>query len=134
MQGNELCERRDGTNTSDLNTETQSKVDLGGATLAMNINVAGSLGSGTVTSTLDSSTFTPTDGGHQHIVPEHETQDVHFPATETEDSVEIEIYPRLAVGDVVLLFAFNNFQRWYVAVQPARGMICIITFHLKFSA
>ena len=76
MQGNELCERRDGTNTSDLNTETQSKVDLGGATLAMNINVAGSpiagsLGSGTVTSTLDSSTFTLTDNGHQHIVPEH---------------------------------------------------------------
>lgn len=120
MQGNELCERRDGTNTSDLNTETQSKVDLDGATLAMNINVAGSpiagsLGSGTVTSTLDLSTFTPTDDGHQHIVPEHETQDVHFPATETENSVEIEIYPRLAVGDVVLLFAFNNFQRWYVA-------------------
>lgn len=120
MQGNELCERRDGTNTSDLNTETKSKVDLGGAMLAMNINVpgspiAGSLGSGTVTGTVDLSTFTPTDGGHQHIVPEHETQDVHFPGTETADSVEIEIYPRLAVGDVVLLFAFNNFQRWYVA-------------------
>ena len=120
MQGNELCERRDGTNTSDLNTETQSGVDLGGAMLALNINVAGlpiagSLGSGTVTSTLDLSTFTPTDNGHQHIVPEHETQDVHFPGAEHEDSVEIEIYPRLAVGDVVLLFAFNNFQRWYVA-------------------
>ena len=40
---------------------------------------------------------------------------LHFPSAEHEDSVEIEIYPRLAVGDVVLLFAFNNFQRWYVA-------------------
>lgn len=109
-----------GTNERELKTETKSNVDLGGATLKMKIDVtgsavAGSLGGGSVTGTVDLSTFTPTDNGHQHIIPEHSTQDVHFPGTDYEDSVEMEIYPRLKVGDKVLMFAFNNFQMYYVA-------------------
>lgn len=109
-----------GTNERTLKTETKSNVDLGGATLAMSIDVSTSPvstsgGSGTVTKTIDLSTFTPTDNGHQHIIPEHTTQDVHFPNTDYEDSVEIEIYPRLKVGDIVLMFAFNDCQCYYIA-------------------
>lgn len=109
-----------GTNERELKTETKSNVDLGGATLKMNINVAGSSvttsgGAGSVTTTTDLSTFTVTDKGHQHIIKEIKTQDVHFPNTDYEDSVEIEIYPRLKVGDTVLMFAFNDYQMYYVA-------------------
>ena len=103
-----------------LKTETKSGIDLGGASLSMSVNVtgspiAGSLGAGTVTSTIDLSTFSVTDNGHKHIIPEHSTQDVHFPQTDYEKSVTIEIYPRLKVGDKVLLFAMNNFQMYYIA-------------------
>ena len=109
-----------GLDERELQTETKSNVDLGGATLAMSINVAGSpvttnAGAGTVTSTTDLSTFTPTDNGHLHIIPEHSTQDVHFPGTDYEESVTMEICPRLKVGDIVLLFAMNDFQMYYVA-------------------
>lgn len=114
-----------GTNERELKTETKSNVDLGGATLKMKIDVAGSAVTGSsvsggavtaaVATTTDLSTFTPTDNGHQHIIPEHSTQDVHFPGTDYEDAVEMEIYPRLKVGDKVLMFAFNNFQMYYVA-------------------
>ena len=73
-----------------LKTETKSGIDLGGASLSMSVNVtgspiAGSLGAGTVTSTIDLSTFSVTDNGHKHIIPEHSTQDVHFPETEYEE-------------------------------------------------
>lgn len=107
-----------------LKTETKSNVDLGGATLKMAINVTGSATStmvasspmsGSVTLTSDLSTFTPSDNGHKHIIPEHSTQDVHFPQTDYEQSVTIEIYPRLKIGDKVLMFAFNNYQMYYIA-------------------
>lgn len=116
----------EGTNERELKTETKTGVDLGGATFGMKIDVSGSPTAGVVTptgiptagavsSTTDLSTFTVTDNKHLHIIPEHVTQDVHFPNTDFEDSVEIEIYPRLKVGDTVLMFAFNNFQKYYVA-------------------
>lgn len=115
----------EGTNERELKTETKSNVDLGGATFKMKVDVAGSSVTGSsvsggavtasVVSTVDKSTFTVTDDKHLHIIPEHETQDVHFPGTDYEDSVEIEIYPRLKVGDKVLLFSFNNHQMYYVA-------------------
>lgn len=110
----------EGTNERELKTETKSNIDLGGASLSMNINVATSPvstsgGAGTVTQTVDLSTFSVSDNGHEHIIPEHETQDVHFPNTDYEDSVEIEMYPRLKVGDVVLMFAMNDGQMYYVA-------------------
>lgn len=115
----------EGTNERELKTETKSNVDLGGATFEMHVNVAGSSVTGTsvsggavtasVASTTDQSTFAVTDDKHLHIIPEHETQDVHFPDTDYEDSVTIEIYPRLKVGDKVLLFACNNYQMYYLA-------------------
>lgn len=114
-----------GTNDRDLKTETKSNVDLGGAGLSMSIEVSGSVVSGSgyqgasvtgsVASTTDSSTFSVSDNGHQHIITEKVTQDVHFPDTDYEDSVEIQIYPRLKKGDKVLMFAFNNYQMYYVA-------------------
>ena len=109
-----------GTTKRTLNTETKSNVDLGGATLKMKIDVATSTVqagaySGTVIKTTDLSTFTPKDDGHIHIITEKQTQDVHFAGTEYEESVEMEIYPRLAPNDKVLMFAMNNFQMWYVA-------------------
>lgn len=110
-----------------LKTETKSGIDLGGASLSMSVNVtgspiAGSLGAGTVTSTTDLSTFTVNDSGHKHIIPEHSTQDVHFPKTEYEESVTIEIYPRLKVGDKVLMFAMNNYNMYYIAERIEEGL------------
>lgn len=115
----------EGTNERELKTETKTNVDLGGATFEMHVDVAGSSVTGSsvsggavtasVVSTTDASTFGVDDEKHLHVIPEHETQDVHFPNTDYEDSVEIEIYPRLKVGDKVLMLAFNNFQMYYVA-------------------
>ena len=116
----------EGTNERELKTETKTNVDLGGATFTMKIDVTGSTTAGAVASgglptagavtpTTDLSTFGVTDDAHQHIVTEKVTQDVHFPGTDYEDSVEIEIYPRLKVGDKVLLFAFNDHQMFYFA-------------------
>ena len=109
-----------GIDERELQTETKSNIDLGGASLSMAIDVSTSpvstnAGAGTVTKTIDLSTFTPTDNGHEHIIPEHSTQDVHFPDTDYEESVTIEIYPRLKVGDTVLMFAFNDYQKYYIA-------------------
>lgn len=109
-----------------LKTETKSGIDLGGASLSMSVNVtgspiAGSLGAGTLTSTTDLSTFTVNDNGHKHIIPEHFTQNVHFPKTEYEKSVTIEIYPRLKVGDKVLMFAMNNYNMYYIAERIEEG-------------
>lgn len=109
-----------------LKTEKKSGIDLGGASLAMNVNVATSSvstsgGAGTVTSTVDLSTFTVNDSGHKHIIPEHFTQDVHFPKTEYEEYVTIEIYPRLKVGDKVLMFAMNNYNMYYIAERIEEG-------------
>lgn len=109
-----------------LKTKTKSGIDLGGAELSMSVNVATSPvstsgGGGTVTSTVDLSTFTVNDSGHKHIIPEHSTQDVHFPKTEYEEYVTIEIYPRLKVGDKVLMFAMNNYNMYYIAERIEEG-------------
>lgn len=55
------------------------------------------------------------DKKHSHIIGRHKTLDVHFPTSDYEESVTIEIEPKLKVGDTVLLFAFNNYQKYYVA-------------------
>ena len=120
-----------GTNKRELKTETKSNVDLGGAALKMSIDVTGSsvsdtgvfVGQGAYTpgtadkvmSTNDLSTLSVKDDQHRHIITEKATQDVHFPGTDYEDSVEIEMYPRLKVGDKVLGFFFNSHQRLYIA-------------------
>jgi hypothetical protein len=56
-----------------------------------------------------------TDNKHKHIIPKQITKDVHFPKSDYEESVTIEIEPKLAVGDIVLMFAMNNNQCYYVA-------------------
>lgn len=53
--------------------------------------------------------------GHQHDIKEQVTEDVHKEGTDYEESVTIEIEPKLKKGDTVLIFAFNNFQKFYVA-------------------
>ena len=55
--------------------------------------------------------------GHKHDIKDQETDDVHKEGcrTDYEDYVTIEIEPKLQAGDTVLMFAFNNFQRFYVA-------------------
>lgn len=68
---------------------------------------------GTAAVTDDSVTIT--DNGHTHIVDRQITKDVHFPKSDYEESVTIEIEPKLAVGDRVLMFAFNDYQLYYVA-------------------
>ena len=121
-----------GTNKRELKTEDKKQVDLGGAKITkFSVDVAGSnvtdKGAGdkytpatipngdTVTQTADSSAIEIDGKEHQHLVTEKVTQDVHFPDTDYEDSVEIQIYPRLKKGDKVLMFAFNNYQMYYVA-------------------
>ena len=55
--------------------------------------------------------------GHTHDIKNQETDDVHKEncGTDYEKSVTIEIYPKLAVGDKVLMFAMNSNQLYYVA-------------------
>jgi hypothetical protein len=53
--------------------------------------------------------------GHAHIIKEQYTENVHKKDTDYEESVTIEIEPKLQEGDRVLLFAFNNFKMFYVA-------------------
>lgn len=59
------------------------------------------------------------DGGqgaspHSHEIKEQITNDVHDGINE-EPFITLEIYPKLQVGDTVLMFSFNNGQKFYVA-------------------
>lgn len=60
-------------------------------------------------------TVTIIDSGHTHEIKKQVTEDVHKSGTDYEESVTIEIEPKLKVGDIVLMFAMNNFQLYYVA-------------------
>lgn len=51
---------------------------------------------------------------HQHEIKQQITNDVHDGINE-EICVTLEIYPKLTIGDRVLLFSFNNGQKYYVA-------------------
>lgn len=53
--------------------------------------------------------------GHSHKIENQVTEDVHKQGSDYEESVTIEIEPKLAEGDTVLMFAFNNYQMYYVA-------------------
>lgn len=53
--------------------------------------------------------------GHNHEIKEQVTENVHKDGSDYEKCVVIEIEPKLKKGDVVLLFAFNNYQMYYVA-------------------
>lgn len=66
--------------------------------------------------TTGQATTTVTEGyGHQHDIKEQVTEDVHKQGTDYEESVTLEIEPKLAVGDIVLMFAMNDNQCYYVA-------------------
>lgn len=56
-----------------------------------------------------------TDNGHKHIIPRHATKNVHIKGGDNADYVMLEIEPKLQVDDKVLMFAFNDFQMFYVA-------------------
>ena len=53
--------------------------------------------------------------GHFHDIKDQVTEDVHKEGSDYEECVILEIEPKLKVGDKVLMFAFNNFQKFYVA-------------------
>ena len=61
------------------------------------------------------------DGGlgaspHQHEIKQQITEDLHVgTGGYKQDYVTLEIYPKLTIGDRVLLFAFNGGQKYYVA-------------------
>ena len=66
--------------------------------------------------TVGQATTTVTEtNGHKHDIKEQVTEDVHKEGTDYEESVTIEIEPKLKEGDTVLMFAFNNYQMYYVA-------------------
>mgnify|MGYP002624143847 CR=1 FL=1 len=99
------------TTLDDEGNETQNQIsdkDLGRGAIDTSIIVAGQ-------ATVTDDSVTITDNKHNHIIPRQITKDVHFPKSEFEEFVTMEIYPRLKVGDIVLMFAMNNNQLYYVA-------------------
>ena len=58
--------------------------------------------------------------GHKHDIKDQVTEDVHKSGSDYEESVTLEIEPKLKVGDKVLMFAFNNYQMYYVAERIER--------------
>ena len=91
-----------------------SEKDLGRGELDESIAVVGD-------ATVSADLVKIKDNGHVHLIGRHETEDVHLPKSDYEDSVTIEIHPKLAVGDRVLMFAFNDFQMYYVAERIENG-------------
>ena len=63
---------------------------------------------------------------HLHEIEEQVTENLHEKSDESSDEgykqdyVDFEITPKLAVGDRVLLFAFNGGQKYYVAERIER--------------
>lgn len=61
------------------------------------------------------------DGGqgassHTHDIKQQTTEDLHVgTGGYKQDYVTLEIYPKLQIGDRVLMFSFNNGQKFYVA-------------------
>jgi len=72
---------------------------------------------GITAETIDGTEVVVTDPSHNHSIRDKETDDVHKDGcgTDYEEYVVIEIHPKLKIGDKVLMFAFNNFQMYYVA-------------------
>lgn len=61
------------------------------------------------------------DGGqgaqnHSHEIKQQITEDLHVgTGGYSQESVILEIYPKLKIGDKVLMFSFNNGQKFYIA-------------------
>lgn len=73
-----------------------------------------------VTITGDAAVTNVTDS-HSHEIKEQVTEDVHKTQDKNEKYVTIEMYPPLHKSDVVLMFAFNDFQKYYVAERVSIG-------------
>lgn len=73
-----------------------------------------------VTTTGQATTTVVETQGHKHDIKDQVTEDVHKSGSDYEKSVTIEIEPKLKVGDKVLMFAFNNYQMYYVAERIER--------------
>lgn len=69
----------------------------------------------TVSATPTPGVITIIDSGHTHEIKNQVTEDVHKQGTDYEESVILEIEPVLQKDDKVLMFAFNNYQMYYVA-------------------
>lgn len=71
----------------------------------------------TTTATVGSSTTPGTiaPNPHSHQIKDQVTEDVHYEGTDYEENVVMEIYPKLKVGDKVLMFVMNDSQMYYVA-------------------
>ena len=89
-------------------TNTISKKNLGRSSIQTSIEVGGQ-------ATIVDDSVMITDSEHKHIINKQITKDVHFPKSDYEECVIIEIEPKLKVGDTVLMFAFNDYQKYYVA-------------------
>ena len=89
-------------------TNTISKKNLGRSSIQTSIKVDGQ-------ATIIDDSVMITDSEHKHIINKQITKDVHFPKSDYEKCVIIEIEPKLKVGDTVLMFAFNDYQKYYVA-------------------
>lgn len=99
------------TTLDDEGNEIQNKIsdaDLGRGSVSTNITVTGQAEVG------DDSVMI-TDNKHKHIINRQITKDVHFPKSDYEESVTLEIEPVLQKDDKVLMFAFNDYQMYYVA-------------------
>ena len=82
--------------TGEETGEEDETVELGGAALEGDVVVTEPL-------------------GHKHVLDRVTTEDVHKKDTDYEKYVTIEIEPKLKEQDKVLMFAFNNYQMFYVA-------------------
>lgn len=67
------------------------------------------------------------DGGqgaspHTHEIKQQITEDLHVgTGGYSQESVTLEIYPKLTIGDRVLMFSFNNGQKFYVAERVLKN-------------
>ena len=89
-------------------TNTISKKNLGRSSIQTSIKVGGQ-------ATIVDDSVMITDSEHKHIINKQITKNVHFPKSDYEECVILEIEPKLKVGDTVLMFAFNDYQKYYVA-------------------
>lgn len=96
--------------THQINVDTENAGATSSAT-----SVGTYKGDLTITTTGQATTTIVETNGHKHQIKKQVTEDVHKEDTDFEKSVTIEIYPKLKVGDKVLMFAFNNYQMYYVA-------------------
>lgn len=105
------------TTLNDEGNEVEHEIsdkDLGRGSISTSITVTGQ-------ATVTDSSVTIKDNKHKHIIDRQITKDVHFPKSDYEESVTIEIEPKLQVGDIVLMFAMNDFQMYYVAERVEKA-------------